>query len=105
MLMSSKNWKRLKGYKEASLISLHVDSLMVIQAAFSGLSEVIFDQPIFHRQHERRFDAHNRMTEDQIRVYHKYNDDVEKMRSEKKPILYNDENWGFAGVDFPEAIV
>lgn len=105
MLMSKQDWNRLKGYKEASYISLHVDSLMVIQAAFSGLKEMIFEGPIFHRQHERRFDAHNRLTQEQVKVYHKYNDDVDKMSREKKPIIYNDDNWGFAKDEFNEVSV
>lgn len=102
MLMDRESWAKLKGYKEASYISLHTDSLMIIQAAFSGLTEEIFTAPIFHRQHERRFDAHNRLTEDQIKVYHQYNDDVEKMKAENRPIVYNSENWGCQSIEFAE---
>lgn len=102
MLMSRDNWNKLKGYKEASFISLHVDALMVIQAVVSGLEEHVFEHPIYHKQHERRFDAHNRLTEDQIKVYHKYNTDVETMLSTNRPIIYNDDAWGLGNIDLAE---
>lgn len=102
MLMSRDCWTGLKGYKEASFIALHVDALMVIQAMVLGLNEHVFDHPIYHKQHERRFDAHNRLTEDQIKVYHQYNEDVELMLNSGNPIIYNKDSWGLGTSELPE---
>lgn len=105
MLMSSADWNKLKGYKESSFISLHVDSLMVIQAAFFGLIGKTFTDPIYHKQHERRYDAINKDSEDQRAVYDNYKRDVEKMDATNQPIIYNDDNWGLASIDLPESIM
>jgi hypothetical protein len=105
MLMDRQSWYRLKGYKQSSYISLHVDSLMVLQAAFAGLKGTTFFGPIYHRQHERRYDAINKETEDQRAVYENYKKDVEKMDSSKSPVFYNDENWGLAYIELPEKML
>lgn len=105
MLMSREKWHELRGYKERSFIALHTDALMIVQAVFSGLEEQIFESPIYHKQHLRRFDAHNRLTEDQIKVYHQYNDDIETMKQNGKAIIYNSDDWGYSHLDFPEKIV
>lgn len=102
MLMSKLNWEKLQGYKEDSHISLHVDSLMVFQAAFFGLKEWVFSDLIFHKAHARRYDAINKETEDQHAAFKGFRKDLEIMASSKKPILYNDEHWGMATEIFDE---
>lgn len=105
MLMHRDAWMGLKGYKESSYISLHVDSLMVLQAAFSGLSEKIFWQPIYHRDHERRFDAVGKDNSDQQEVYKRFREDIGQIVSSGKPKIYNDAGWGLSSEILPERIV
>ena len=57
MLMHRDAWQLVRAHHENRPIALHVDALMVVQAATMGLKEVVFDSPIFHQEHERRFDA------------------------------------------------
>jgi len=99
MLMHRQAWHRLKGYKENSRIALHVDSLMVLQAAFSGLKEHVFLDPIYHRQHERRYDAIKKQSDDQTEVYEYYKRDAKQMNLNRKPIIYNTDDWGLAGIE------
>jgi hypothetical protein len=102
MLMSRDSWRILKGHKESSFIALHVDALMVIQAVMHGLKEHVFHHPIYHKQHKRRFDAHNRLTEDQVKVYHQYNEDVEFMLNSGNHIIFNQDSWGLGSSALPE---
>lgn len=105
MLMHREAWIDLKGYKESSYISLHVDSLMVLQAAFSGLSEKICWSPIYHRDHERRFDAVGKDNPDQQEVYKSFREDIAQMVASGKPKIYNDDGWGLSAQTLPERIV
>lgn len=102
MLMHRQAWNKIKGYKENSKISLHVDSLMVLQAAYSGLKEIVFYHPVYHCQHERRYDAVNKCSEEQTEAYQLYVKDAKQMSLHKKPIIYNDNNWGLVTIDLPE---
>ncbi|MBI1286582.1 MAG: hypothetical protein GC178_03295 [Flavobacteriales bacterium] len=104
MLMHRDHWAQLKGYKENSLISLHVDSLMVIQAAFSGLREKVFVPPIYHKHHVRRFDAIGKDDSDQRFVYQQFKNDVEAMVRSGRPVIYNTDSWGLAAHDLPETL-
>ena len=105
MLMHRNSWSRLKGYDESSYISLHVDSLMVLQAAFSGLSEKTFWHPIYHRDHERRFDAIGKNNSDQQEASNHFRTDVAQMIVSGKPKIYNEDDWGLNEENLPERIV
>lgn len=54
MLMHRANWMKLNGYPEVTFVSTHTDALFTI-FAFSQLKEFVFDKPIFHQEHERRY--------------------------------------------------
>lgn len=104
MLMHRDAWHDLRGYKESSYISLHVDSLMVLQAAFSGLHERTFFHPVFHRDHERRFDAVHKQSSDQDRVYREFKEAVKTMTKTHSPLLFN-QDWGLSNQRLPEQII
>ena len=102
LLMSRQNWFKLKGYKEASQIALHTDSLMVIQAAFLGLKEHTYLSPIYHKQHERRYDAVNKEDLDQDEAYALYNREIQGMNKTGMVKIYNGDSWGRSGSSFEE---
>ncbi|MFM1876600.1 MAG: hypothetical protein RL266_2337 [Bacteroidota bacterium] len=54
VLMTSNNWIQLKGYPENTSISTHTDSVMTI-LSFAKLKEHVFEVPVFHQAHERRY--------------------------------------------------
>lgn len=102
MMMSRENWMRLRGYDEGSWISLHVDSLMVLQAAFSGLKEKTFLHPIFHKEHARRYDARIREKNDQEEAYNRFRGNVERLVKEKTLADHNTTDWGLGNLNLPE---
>jgi len=101
MLMHSSNWLKLKGYYEGGGISLHKDSLMVLQAACSGLKEVCLALPIYHKEHERRYDAQIESTENRGE-YLFLQREADKMKETKEAMIYNDDDWGAASIELEE---
>ncbi len=101
MLMHRDNWNKLKGYNEQSFISLHTDALMVIQAAALGLKETVLPFPIYHQEHERRYDANDENPEYR-KAYLTFQSEAQKMLAEKKPAVYNNEDWGLNKFDLEE---
>ncbi len=104
MLLHRDNWHKLKGYSEQSFISLHVDALMVIQAAALGLKEKVLPLPIYHQEHARRYDANEEKPEYR-EAYLFFQSEAQKMLAEKKPVIYNDEDWGLNKFHLVEKII
>ncbi|MCG3167505.1 MAG: hypothetical protein POELPBGB_03297 [Bacteroidia bacterium] len=104
MLMHRDNWEKLHGYNEQSFLSLHVDALMVIQAASLGLQEKTISHPLYHREHARRYDATEENPEYR-EVYLSFQSDANKMIADSKPIIYNKEDWGLKNFSLDEKIV
>lgn len=52
-LMSRRNWSKLRGYAEMPIFSLHVDSLMLFLAYYSGVGEACLHPPFYHIEHAR----------------------------------------------------
>lgn len=104
MLMHRQNWDVLMGYNEKASIALHIDSLMVIQAASFGLQEVILPFPIYHQEHERRYDA----TTENLKyrdAYLNFQSQSQEMLKNKHPKIYNSKNWGFFSKQLEEIIL
>jgi len=95
MLMHRENWFRLKGTPENTYLALHADSIFIVQAAVSGLKEKVLSWPIYHKKHERRYDAQkdNEFPEYKV-MFKKFINDSERMLELKKPIIYNTDDWG-----------
>lgn len=101
MLMHRNAWHQLRGYWERSYITLHVDALLVIQAASSGLKEHIFNYPVYHQEHERRYN-HSSENNDYRKEYFQFQTEAKQMLNRKKATIYNDEYWGLAIFDLPQ---
>ena len=104
MLMHNDNWQQLKAYKENSYLSLHVDALMVVQAATFGLKEQVFSYPIYHQEHTRRYDAENE-NQDFRDAYFVFQSEAQKMIQEQKSIIFNSKNWGFENSNLEEILL
>lgn len=104
MLMHKQNWHQLRGYWEGSFETLHVDSLLVVQSVSSGLKEEIIPYPIFHQEHDRRYDhsPENKMYQ---KEYFYFQSEAQKMLKNKAPKVYNTESWGLINFDLPEKII
>lgn len=100
MLMHRNSWFALRGFWEKSYITLHVDGLLVIQAAALGLEEKIFEQPVYHQEHERRYD-HSIDNNDYREEYLHFQNQAQQMLKSRKAIIYNSEDWGLSNFDLP----
>ena len=101
MLMHKSKWQLLKGYNEQTFLPLHVDSLMVVQAAAAGLKEEIFGQPVLHREHERRFTS-NTANSDERDAYEYFQAEAKLLLHANKNYTYNRDDWGLANFALPE---
>jgi hypothetical protein len=104
MLMHNDYWRQLMAYKENSYLALHVDALIVVQAATLGLKEQVFSYPIYHQEHARRYDA-EKENQDFRDAYFIFQSEAQKMIQEKKAIIFNTKNWGFENSKLEEILL
>jgi hypothetical protein len=100
MLMHRNAWQTLRGYREQAEIALHVDSLMVVQAAALGLRQRLLSDPILHKEHGRRYDG-SVETPENARAYDFLLKEARKMRDSQRSACYNDRDWGLSNFDLP----
>jgi len=97
MMMHQGDWFNLHGYPENTYIALHTDALFVVNAGVSGLKEKVLRWPIYHQEHERRYDAQKDEFSPVLRqAYLFFQKEAQGMIAEKKHRIYNPENWGLA---------
>lgn len=101
MLMHKSKWQLLRGYNEHTFLPLHVDSIMVVQAAAAGLCEKVFSEPVLHREHERRFTS-NTDNADEKMAYEYFQTEAKRLLHANKNYSYNREDWGLANFTLPE---
>lgn len=104
MLMHNDHWQQLMAYKENAFLALHIDALMIVQAATLGLKERTFSYPIYHQEHTRRYNA-EKENKDFREAYLLFQRDAQRMIKEKKPILFNTKNWGFVNSKLEEILL
>jgi hypothetical protein len=98
ILMSKSWWLKLRGFPELPTHS-HIDSYMVLLAAFAGLEQVVLKYPIYHQEHDRS--AH-RMRPLTILM------DVPEFREmlkSRRPVTPNQEDWGLGTLSLSEVII
>lgn len=104
MLMKKTHWLEMKGYPEYTSISTHTDSLFTILAK-ARFNEVVFDVPVFHQAHKRRYEWQEieNVNEKFAKAY-RYFEDVAIEVRENRPMerFLNDDNWGLQNIDTPE---
>lgn len=101
MLMHRNYWFSIRGHMEQTPIALHVDALTVVQAAALGLKEHVFDSPIFHQEHERRYDATEENPEF-LKAFQFFSSEAKGMLKSRASKRYNDEHWGLSKFELPE---
>lgn len=106
ILMHRENWLRLKGFQQFSPLTgkaySAADGLMVYQALSAGLKHKYLSHPLngtilySQPQSQDKFTASGpSYLEEYLRLFR-------QMRKERKPIMFNDENWGLGSVDLPQ---
>jgi hypothetical protein len=114
-LMAREHWFGVRGYPELNqFYSMHLDSMLCYAAHHAGAREELLPEPmrIYHIEHgagsgwtpEGASKLFARMLQDSIRVV-SYEDIVAlivQMRSLHAPVIFNMDDWGLAGLTFPE---
>lgn len=87
-LMHRDDWRAIRGYPELICNGLHLDSLVVYSAIFSGLRQVTLREPmrLYHVDHPRGKAPSGENVLKTLRI----------MRLLKRPVTLNDESWGTA---------
>ncbi|MFC0271933.1 hypothetical protein ACFFIX_10770 [Metabacillus herbersteinensis] len=102
-LMAWEHWNELHGYPELDLFSMYIDGIFEHMAYHHGIEEEVLHEPIFHIDHiagwslEGQNELLKRLTAKDIQSleYGQYLDLTLKMHIERKPLIFNDQNWGF----------
>lgn len=111
-LMSREDWIRLRGYAELQRFSMHLDSLLLYEAHYSGLKHEVLPGPVYHLEHEGGFRpdadavkeladrlekrAIPQITNDEFLEY------ILDMFRRRAPLSLNGESWGFSDRRLPE---
>jgi len=116
-LMSKADWDRLRGYPEWEIYSWHIDSVLIYQAHYNFIQmhNLPTSHSIYHIEHDRgsgwtpegasllfgRLDERGigYMTDKDLE---KEFEEQRKLKKKGKPVIYNDDQWGIFGADFPE---
>ena len=113
-LMGREHWEELRGYPEFETFSMNIDGLFSYIADAAGIKEQFIDVPIYHLEHEvgsgwspegeallRKRIAERGITwldASTVYIWAAY------MKSVRRPMIFNDSNWGLADSTLPEAI-
>lgn len=113
-LMAARHWHELRGYPEIETYSMHLDSVLTYMAHFGGAPEEVLVDPmrIYHLEHTggwqpsegktRRLETHLKRSGVPQLAASAFNAWALAMTESKRPIIFNDENWGMAGEAFDE---
>lgn len=103
MLTSRNNWLALKGYPEYTSSAVHTDSVLTI-IAFSKFAEHVFQVPVFHQAHERRYEWSDYKANEKFKNAYRYFEDVANSVKRKESIekYLNKQGWGLENTDLME---
>mgnify|MGYP006247749273 FL=1 len=105
MLLHRDKWFELHGNPENTYVAVHTDALMVIIAGTYGLKEKVFNAPIYHQDHDRRFDCDDIDVDPMLYdAYHTFQSKAQGMLKNNKAVIYNGDNWGMPEKDFQEVV-
>ena len=109
--MSRKDWIRLRGFPEFQMFSIHIDSLLLYQAYYSGIREVILPYPIYHMEHRIGWGPSAEQTSlveklDSSGIpyvsFPRFLQLVKRLAESKGDRYFNGENWGLSDQQLAE---
>ncbi len=116
-LMAREHWFAVRGYPEFEMYSMHLDSLLCHAAYYAGAREQILNDPmrIYHIEHsigsgftpegsqmlKKRLDSAGIPQLSDRRFYYL----ASRMYLQRKPIIFNNKNWGLAKEDLTETTI
>jgi hypothetical protein len=115
-LMAREHWFDLRGYPEADVFSMHLDSFLCWAAHFSGAREEILREPmrIYHIEHgvgsgwtpEGQTTLFERIARKGIPSisYDELLESITHMRRMNSPVIFNGEDWGLVRDSLQEIV-
>jgi len=114
-LMHKEHWFALRGYPEFDMYSFHLDTLFLLLAHYGGVRQKILSNPmrIYHIEHASGFkpEGERRLTmklKSQGLPFITLSE-IEKwamrMHKDKRPIIFNQRNWGLSNEILKENII
>jgi hypothetical protein len=112
-MLARPHWFELRGYPELPLWSMHMDSFLCFMSVAAGLREQVLDMPcaMFHIEHGRSWVV---MTpEERLRTFALkpwidtglLSDLWEDAYTARRPVVFNDEQWGLADWSLREVLL
>jgi hypothetical protein len=113
-LLAREHWSDLRGYPEFDLFSMNLDSVFCYAAHHGGAPEKFLPDPmrVYHIEHatgsgftpEGQTQLFERIAAKGLSwiSYEQVLDWASQMRRLERPMIFNGEDWGFAGVELPE---
>ncbi|MCU0241521.1 MAG: hypothetical protein MUF51_03755 [Vicinamibacteria bacterium] len=113
-LLARERWFDLRGYPEFELFSFHIDSVFCFAAHFGGVRELVLTDPmrIYHIEHgagwtpEGEDDLFKRLERKGLPslMHGEMMAWAEQMQRLHAPMIFNHDDWGFAGEDLQETL-
>jgi hypothetical protein len=114
-LLARPDWSRTHGYAEFEMYSMHLDSLHMYMAYWSGVRESFLPFRLYHLEHEGGFKPdpvgaatlNDRLARDDVRQISNEQlfDWILEMARTQKPLNFTNDDWGFAATEFPETSI
>lgn len=114
-LMDRNTWFRFRGYPEWVLYSWHIDSVFLVQLEASNIPAQIFRTQAcaYHIEHGGGWTPESQaILFERLRArgvsflsnsdFFAIEAELERNRGRRKPVVFNDENWGLADLALPE---
>jgi hypothetical protein len=115
-LLPRETWLEVRGYPEFEMHGLHLDSILCHAAYHTGLREQLLEpnQVVYHIEHGRTWfpdwGSESAVSKEEIDRIPKLEFDqlqalAALMNQLHRPILFNDEDWGFGAIELAETII
>ena len=114
-LLHRKWWEKVRGYAEWQMYSFHIDSLLCHAAFHAGAQEIVLSEGsrIYHIEHgggwqpdvaeEQSLDARLKALGLPYLSDEELDRLIRRMYQERRPLIFNDEDWGLIDEDLPES--
>jgi hypothetical protein len=114
-LLAKPDWGRTNGYAEFEMYSMHLDSLHMYMAHWTGIRERFLPYKVFHLEHEGGFKPdpagatrlNQRLEQDAISQISNEQlfDWIIEMARSRRSLTFNTDRWGLADEPLPEATI
>lgn len=106
MLMSSLHWAEMNAYPEYTSISTHTDAIFSV-LAYQRFTEHVFSDPVFHQEHQRRYNWDAIQNDDSfVKAYNFFEEVANAVKKKESTNSFlNSADWGLIDYELSEEII